>query len=607
MFVECFTNNGKPYLRLARSVRITKPDGRKVSQKQPVLNLGPLDRFDDGQPDYVGRLKKSFKDGNPLIPALLPYVGEKSPKKYTVTFEDGDEACLGSPKCFAPCILDPVFSALGLDELFASIKFSSKIEYDLQGIVRLLTYGRILDPASKMATMQQNDKYYVPLVRSSNDDNVYDALDVIFESRRKIIQRMNTCISRGIGRRTDTVFYDVTNFFFETEEPDADILDEDGNVLKKGLRKMGVSKENRKQPIVQMGLFLDDNGIPISIEVFPGNTLDHLTLREAMQNTVDSLNLERFVLIADRGMYSGTNMCHVVNQGDGYIVSKSIRKSSKKEREWVLEQDGYTEKSPDFKYKSRIVMRTVTDENGTKRQIREKVIVYWSRAFYKREYHENRSFLSFIEKLKANPNGFRVTAAQSRSLRKFMKKDLVNKETGEVLDGTKLISMIDDEKLTEFNDLMGYYQIVSSELDMPDLEIIDKYHGLTRIEDQFREMKGTLETRPIFVRTPEHIQAHLMICFMALTMMRVIQHKCKSVLPPADNTDLNWSYGLSGRRVAKALNEWSVDALSGAYFRMLNTNTDDLESILKAFGISIPRKLFTTGDLRSLKASAHVF
>ena len=607
MFIECFTNNGKPYLRLARSVRITKPDGRKVSQKQPVLNLGPLDRFDDGQPDYVGRLKKSFKDGNPLIPALLPYVGEKSPQKYTIAFEEGDEACLGSPKCFAPCIFDPVFSALGLDELFASIKFSSKIEYDLQGIVRLLTYGRILDPASKMATMQQNDKYYVPLVRSSNDDNVYDALDVIFKSRRKIIQRMNTCISRGIGRKTDTVFYDVTNFFFETEEPDADILDEDGNVLEKGLRKMGVSKENRKQPIVQMGLFLDDNGIPISIEVFPGNTLDHLTLREAMQNTVDSLNLERFVLIADRGMYSGTNMCHVVNQGDGYIVSKSIRKSSKKEREWVLEQDGYTEKSPDFKYKSRIVMRTVTDEDGTKRQIREKVVVYWSRAFYKREYHENRSFLSFIEKLKANPNGFRVTAAQSRSLRKFMKKDLVNKETGEVLDGTKLVSMIDDEKLTEFNDLMGYYQIVSSELDMPDLEIIDKYHGLTRIEDQFREMKGTLETRPIFVRTPEHIQAHLMICFMALTMMRVIQHKCKSVLPLADSTDLNWSYGLSGRRVAKALNEWSVDALSGAYFRMLNANTDDLESILKAFGISIPRKLFTTGDLRSLKASAHVF
>ena len=607
VFVECVKNNGIDYLRLVHGIRVVNKKGYKTTQKKVVLNIGPLSRYDDGLPDYVGRLKKSFKDGTPLIPALLPYVGEKVPQKYTITFEEGDEACLGSPKCVAPCILDPVFSALGLDELFASVKFASNIEYDLQGIVRLLTYGRILDPASKMATMQQNSKYYAPLVKSSNDDNVYDALSVIYENRRKITQRMNTCISRGIGRKTDTVFYDVTNFFFETEEPDADVLDEDGNVLRKGLRKMGVSKENRKQPIVQMGLFLDDNGIPISIEMFPGNTLDHLTLREAMRNTVDNLNLDRFVLIADRGMYSGTNMCHVVNQGDGYIVSKSIKKSSKKEREWVLDQSGYTEKSPDFKYKSRVVKRTVTDEDGTKRQIQEKVVVYWSRAFYKREYHENQSFLAFVEKLKANPNGFRVTAAQSRSLRRFLRKDLINKETGEVLDGTKLVSMIDDEKLTEFNDLMGYYQIVSSELDMPDLEIIDKYHGLTRIEDQFREMKGTLETRPIFVRTPEHIQAHLMVCFMALTMMRVIQHKLKSVLPPIDNTDLNWSYGLPGNRIAKALKEWQVDAISGAYFRMLNANAEDLAPVLQSFEMSIPRKLFTAGDLRSLKASAKVF
>ena len=606
MFIESFKNNGIDYLRLVHGVR-TETNGHKTIRKKVILNIGPLSRHDDGLPDYVGRLKKSFKDGKPLIPELLPYVGELPPQRYIITFDEGDDACLGTPKCFAPCILDPVFSALGLDELFASVKHTSKMEYDLQGIVRLLTYGRILNPASKMATMQQNDKYYTSLVKSSNDDNVYDALDKIYDNRRKIMQRMNTCISRGIGRKTDTVFYDVTNFFFETEEPDEDVLDKDGNVVEKGLRKMGVSKENRKQPIVQMGLFLDDNGIPISIEMFPGNTLDHLTLREAMRNTVDTLNLDRFILIADRGMYSGTNMCHVINQGDGYIVSKSIKKSSKKEREWVLEQDGYTEKSPNFKYKSHVVKRTVTDEDGTKRKIQEKVVVYWSRAFYKREYHENQSFLAFIEKLKANPNGFRVTAAQSKSLRKFLRKDLVNKETGEVLDGTKLVSMIDDEKLTEFNDLMGYYQIVTSELDMPDLEVIDKYHGLTRIEDQFREMKGTLETRPLYVRTSEHIQAHLMVCFMALTMMRVIQYKLKSALPPSDNADLNWSYGLSGSRIAKALANWQVDSLPGGYYRMLNANTSDLKIILSSLGISIPNKLFLRGDLRTLKAAVQPF
>lgn len=607
MHIERYKSNGCYYLRLVRSKRITNANGESIGRKELVLSLGNYAQYDDGKPNYLDRLRQSFREGTPLIPALLPYVEQAPKQKYTITFSAGDKECFGNPKRLAPCILDPAFAALGLDELFASIKHSSKIQYDLQGIVRLLTYGRLLEPASKMATMRQNATYYRPLVKSSNDDNVYDALDLIYENKKQIIQRMNTCITRGIGRSTSTVFYDVTNFFFEVEHPDEDELDEEGNVIERGLRKMGVSKENRKQPIVQMGLFLDDNGIPISIEMFPGNTLDHLTFRTAMKNTVDNLDLDRFILIADRGMYNGTNMCHVLDQGDGYIVSKSLKKSTKKEREWVLDQDGYTIVSPDFRYKSRIVTRTVTAEDGTRRKLQEKVVIYWSRAFYAREKHENQSFLDFVEKLKANPAGFRVSAAQSRSLRKYMKKEMIHKETGEIVDSKKLLSMIDDDKLTEFNELMGYYQIVSSELDMDDLEIIDKYHGLTRIEDQFREMKGTLETRPIWVNTPEHIQAHLVICFMALTMMRVIQHKIKISLPDDTAKDLNWSYGIPGDRFQKALLDWQIDKLPGDYFRMLNAQNKDLLMILRAMGIKLQPMLYTRGDIRSLKSSASIF
>ena len=326
-----------------------------------------------------------------------------------------------------------------------------------------------------------------------------------------------------------------------------------------------------------------------------------------MKNTIDTLNLDRFILVADRGMYSGTNMCHVLNQGDGYIVSKTIKKSTKNDRKWILDPEGYTVKSPDFKYKSRIVERKVTDEDGSEREIKEKQVVYWSKAFYLREKHENESFLSFIEKLKENPHGFRVTAAQSRSLKKFLKKDVVNRATGEVLDSKKLLAMIDDEKLTEFNELMGYYQIVSSELDMPDLEIIEKYHGLTRIEDQFREMKGTLATRPIFVNTPEHIQAHLLICFIALTIMRILQYKIKSVITDNLAKDLNWSYGLPGHRLAEALRSWSVDELPGDLFRMQNADAKDLQLILKALHVDLPLKLYSRGDLRSLKSSVQIF
>ena len=607
MHLEKYQSNGTDYLRLVRTIRVKDKNGKSLNRKSVIKTFGRLSQYDDGKPDYMLRLRRSFAEKQPLIPELMPYVEDAPKIRYTFEIEKGSAYCIAEPKRFAPCLLDAVFSALGLDQLFASIKHASRMEYDLQGIVRLLTYGRILEPASKIATMRQNEEYYRPLVSSSNDIKVYNALDVIYENRKQIIRRMNTNISRKIGRNSSTVFYDVTNFFFEIEEPDEDIVDEEGNVTQKGLRKMGVSKERRKQPIVQMGLFLDENGIPVSIEMFPGNTLDHQTLCTAMKNTVDTLNLERFILIADRGMYIGPNLCHVLDRGNGYIISRSLKKSTKKDRQWTLEQDGYIAVGSDFKYKSRIISRMVKDENGEKREIQEKVVVYWSRAYYAREKHENQSFLDFIDKLKSNPTGFRVTAAQSKSLKRFMTKDVTNKETGEILDSRKLLSMIDEEKLTEFNELMGYYQIATSETEMDDLEIIDKYHGLTQIEDQFREMKGTMDTRPIYVNTPEHIQAHLLICFMALTMMRVMQHKIKKSLPEDAIKDLKWSYGLPGHRPSKALLNWQVEQISDEYYRMVNVASDDIKLILKTFGLDLPLKLYARGDLRSLKSKISIF
>lgn len=607
MTIERVINHGIAYLRLTASLGLKKVGGRVVQRRKVVLSLGPMSRHDDGKPDYLRRLRESYRAGRPLIKELEPYVDGAAKGKVTVTFNAGDPTCLGKPRRMAATILDPVFNALGLDELFASVKFSSKIGYDLTGIVRLLTYGRLLDPASKSATMSQNDRYYRPLVSSTNDDNVYDALDVIQRNARQIVQRMNTCITRGTGRSPKVVFYDVTNFFFETPRPDPDTTDADGNVIEKGPRKMGVSKENRRQPIVQLGLFLDDDGIPISFGMFPGNTLDHHTLRPAMEKTVDSLGLKRFVLVADRGMYSGTNMCHVTDAGNGYIVAKSLRRSTKREIAWAVSPEGYDLSDEAFRCKSRIVERTVTLPDKKKRKIKEKVVVYWSRSFYERELHENASFLSFVEKLKANPGGFRITAAQSQSLRRFLRKDVLDRKTGNVLDGTKLAAMVDDERLSAFNELFGYYQIVTSELDMPDREVVDKYHGLTQIEDQFREMKSTLETRPVYVRTREHIEAHLMICFIALTMMRLIQRKTKAVLGPESGEELDWTYGLPGARLANALREWQVTELPGDYYQMLNASDGDIVTLFKAFGIDVPAKIYTKGDLREVKSAIDPF
>ena len=605
LHIEKLKSGNNEYIRLVSLKRMKSSNGKLMIGKRTIVSLGALAKHDDGKPDYLRRLRESFSDGKPLIKELEPYVGQAPVRRWTVTFDRGDAKCIGEPKRLAPCVLDPVFRALGLDELFASIKCSSRIKYDLTGIVRLLTYGRIIDPGSKWSTMGQNDQYYTPLVRSTNPDNVYDALDVIYANRKQIVQRMNTSITRAIGRNPSTVFYDVTNFFFETARPDDDFEDADGNVVT-GLRKFGVSKENRRQPIVQLGLFLDDNGIPISFATFPGNMLDHHTLRPAMDETVGDLGIGRFVLVADRGMYSGTNMYAVREAGNGYIVSKSLRKTDKAERAWAISPNGYTIVSDKFRHKSRIVKRTVTDGNGKKHEIREKVIVYWSKHFYEREKNENRSFMEFLQKLKENPGSYRISSAQSKGLRRFLKKECLNKVTGEAVNSSDLVPMIDDRKLNEFNELMGYYQIVTSELEMGDREVIEKYHGLTQIEDQFREMKGTLETRPVFVQTPEHIKAHLMVCFMALTMIRVIQRKTRLMVKAAKE-DAKWSYGIPGARISDALAGWQVVEFPGEYYQMLKSKGDDIFAILKAFGMELKPQLYTRGEIREMKAKVSPF
>ena len=608
MYVECFTNNGKPYLRLVQSVRVTNKSGHKVPQKQVVFNIGPLDRFDDGQPNYVERLKKSFQAGAPLLSSLAPYCqSEKQAESYHMLIREGSPDCFGHPKLFSYVLLERILEELGLNTFFSSYKGFTKLEYDVYGFVKLLIFGRLLHPASKSATIRQNEDYLVPVLGPHNPDNVFDTLDFISNNKDRIIRRINTNLVKKAHRSPEIIYYDVTNFYFEIGEPDEDVLDEEGRVIEKGFRKMGVCKEERKLPIVQMGLFMDDDGIPIAIETFPGNTLDHLTLRKSLGKNVDGLDFSRFILIADRGICNYHNLLHILDAGNGYIVSKSLLKSTRKEQEWTYDDDGYISVSKEFKYKSRIVKKTVKDENGNKRTMEEKVVVYWSRKFQARAEQENKKFLDFLKKLEEHPENFRITAVQSKSLRRFFKKECVNKKTGEILDSSQIRTLVDFDKVAEYRKSLGYYQIVTSELTMEAQEVIDKYHGLTQIEDQFRVMKGELETRPLYVRTPEHIAAHLLICMIALIMMRIIQKRIRDFGGIAIDPTAYWSSGLNGRRIQTALNKWKVDLLPGDLYRFMDVDDPDLKLILDAFGIHIPPKLYRRAELRHIKTEIKVF
>lgn len=184
MYIDMLVNNGKPYLRLVHAVRRQNADGKKVSTKKVILNIGPLDKFDDGQPDYLERLRHSFRAGKPLIPALEPYCSKQQPREiYSISIEEGSLDCVGHPRLFSHILLERILEELGLNTLFSSYKGFTKIEYDVYSFAKLLIFGRILNPASKTATLRQNEDYYEPVLKDFNPDNVYDTLSFIAKTR----------------------------------------------------------------------------------------------------------------------------------------------------------------------------------------------------------------------------------------------------------------------------------------------------------------------------------------------------------------------------------------------------------------------------------------
>ena len=593
MALEIINNNGTKYIRIVENKYVSK-NGKPSCKKNVLLNVGPLSRFDDGKPNFESRLKESFKNGNPIIPALLEFVDKKPIREsYDISFKEGDPDCIGHNKLFSNALIERIMEDIGLNGFVGRYKEFTNYEFNLLGFIRLLIYGRILNPASKIASMNQNNDYYSEIIKNIYEYNVYDTLDFLYNYRSNLTNWINKRLINKFHRTTNVIYYDVTNFFFEIDEPD----DNDS------LRKMGVSKENRKQPIVQMGLFMDEQGIPISIETFPGNTLDHMTMQESLKKTIDELNLDRFIFVGDRGMYKGDNTYYLVNKNNGYIISKSLEKTTKEEKKWAFDSLDYTIVSKDFKYKSHIIKRKVKVADEYE-DITEKVVVYFSKKFYDKQTHENKSFLEFIEKLDKSPENFRITKTQSNSLKKFLKQELINSQTGEILNSKDIKAFIDFDKINKYKESFGYYQIVTSELDMPDQKVIDTYQGLSQIEDQFRVMKSDLETRPIYVRTNEHIHSHLLICLLSLIILRMIQNKIKG--KQEVNIDKNWVMGLSGSKIQTALNKWTVSEITNGYYRFNDIDNKDLKLILDSFDIKIENKLYKKMELLNLKTSIKV-
>ena len=600
MFIELFKNNGTDYLRVVERNRVNAERNSK-SRRRVVRNIGPLSRYDDGKPDYLDRLRQSFREGNPIIESLADLIeGKPVPRRIVVEYDlENEDDCFSNPKNIGYFLLDAIYDALGIYDVLNKHKSMTKIEYDLNGLAKLLVFGRILDPRSKINTFNGRKGYVFDVTTSDNLIEIYRALDALNEKADAIQTRMNYKIRNTIGRNTEVCFYDVTNYYFEIEENDEDILDESGAVVREGLRKKGPSKEKRPEPIVQMGLFIDDNGIPIAYRLFPGNNIDQTTLRPALKKSIDKLKFGKVIIVADGGLNSDKNIAHILSEGNGYILAKSTKKSAKSVKEWILEEDGYEwNENRTFKVKSKIRNRTIKDENGEKIEITEKLVCYWSKKHYDRELKENEKFIEYLESVINFPDKLKD---KPRKIEKFLKKIEVDVETGEAVDTTTHLS-VDMDKIQEYMALLGYYTIMTSETEKSDREIIDKYHGLSRIEDSFRITKSDLEGRPVYLRNPDHINAHFLVCFIALTMIRLIQFRILKYQGKDTLNEDGWESGITADRIKKALAAFQGDLQPGGRFR-LTRPSDDFKLILESFDVDADLRLPNISDMHKLKYS----
>ena len=543
----------------------------KKTKHKVIESLGYLDELEkqyDDPIDYFTKRAKKLTEEKKARQAPINF-----------TFYDSDRLCVGDNlrKNFGYAALSKIYHELELDKFLNNRQRHTKESYDANTILKMLVYSRILAPASKKSSFDHREMFFEKTNYSLDD--VYRCLSFLNKHKETIQVWINDKIKENYGRDTSLIYYDVTNYYFET--------DEQNDFLRKG-----VSKEHRPNPIVQMGLFMDNNAIPLTYELFAGNTNDCLTYRPNFGRIKKQFNLGRVISVADKGMTTGDNIWYTINTPahDGYVFSMSIRGAEKSMKKYVLDDDGYVWLGKEYKRKSRKYPRTiqVTSTSGKKikKQVDEKQVVFWSEKYAKRAKAEREATLAKARDLAANPGSY--TRATSYGAAKYVKKVDYDKDTGEILTASSILD-IDEDLIREEEALDGYYMLLTSEMDTPDDKIIDMYRGLWRIEESFKITKSEPEARPVYVWTREHIEAHFLTCFVALTISRILEMKLE--------------HKYSAGRI--------IDSLSRAECSLLQQNYyvfDYYDEVLKDIGnvtnIDFSKRIRTLGEIKQVIADS---
>lgn len=555
---------GRTFLTIVEGYR--EPGTGKVKQKT-VMSIGYLDELEKEHDDpityYKGvakRMTEEAKEASKLL--TFNFIANE-----TIDTSNTLRKNLG----FA--VLSYFYHELEINKFFINRQRNLNIEYSLNNIFQMLVYSRVLLPSSKKASFENMDNYFLNF--NFHINHIYRALDYFNTYKEDLLLHIHEMVRLNYGRDTSNVYYDVTNYYFEIKEPD-------------DFRKKGVSKEHRTTPIVQMGLLMDNSGLPITYKLFEGNTNDCNTLMPVLDELKDDYNFGRVIVVADKGMNTGENIAYNIIHKNGYIYSQSIRGANAELKEYVLSDEGYEVSSDGFKIKSRIVTTKIWVENAKGKnvqvEIEQKQVAFYSPDYDRRSKYERAKAVEKVRKLiEKNKNG----KLPAKGAQKYIASTTCDKETGEIHDELSDYHFVDREKIAEEEKYDGYYVIVTSELKMSNHEILDAYRNLWKIEETFKITKSELKTRPVYLSLKEHIEAHFLTCFVSLLLLRLLEKQT------------NHKY--STKELVNEMNNISGTYLAENYY-MFDRNSAIVQDLGELVGVNFTKRFMTLGEIKNILA-----
>jgi len=545
------------YLNGNRTNRVVEKLGTYKELKKKLGDKDPKEWAEE----YVKKLNRLNKeDKEPDV------IAKYSPSKI---IPKGEQRSFNGGYLF----LQQIYHELGIHKICKVISEKYKFTYDLNSILSRLIYGRIIFPCSKLKTNKLSLKFIEP--PNFVLHQIYRALGVIAKESDYIQSEIYNNSLKIAKRNSGILYYDCTNYYFEIEQED-------------GLKQYGYAKDHKPNPIVQMGLFMDGNGIPLAFSITKGNTNEQLTLKPLEEKILDDFNLSKFVVCTDAGLASKANRKFNDKKGRAFITTQSVKKLKKHLKEWSLNPDGWHLPNDDKVYnitelnEEKDVEKIYYKERWIKEKgLEQRMIVTYSIKYKDYQRKIRKSQIKRAEKV-INTNLKKLKKVNQNDFKRFITK------TSYTTDGEqakKEVYSINTDLILKEEAFDGFYAVCTN-LEDDASAIIKVNKRRWEIEECFRIMKSEFKARPVNLSRDDRIEAHFMTCFLALIIYRLLEKK------------LNEKYTCS--EIIDSLRDWDFNYMKSDGYIPIYTRTDLTDDIHDAFGFRTDYEIVTLKKMKNI-------